>query len=141
MSRPKRSDVAGAIGILGGLCGVALIAFGDISALEYLWVNEVGLVFLAAIGAWAAGWVFAPLFGTDGWAGWVLALAGAILVTGLGSAIAGTLVFPPLGTVVAPLVLVNQAFEFPMLLLSWATLMSGLHLLVLKSEGCHRYEG
>lgn len=134
MSRPKHSDIAALIGLSGGLCAIAMIVFADTSDLRDTWINEFGLVVLAGGGAWLAGLIFGRMFGHEGWQGWVISALGGIFATVLGAAVAGTFVMPLLGTMIAPMVLITQAFEYPMLFISWAILMSGMHVLILKSE-------
>ncbi|KAG1713588.1 hypothetical protein GQR58_002053 [Nymphon striatum] len=135
MSRPKRSDIALTIGLCGSLSAVALIIFGDTAALDETWINHFGLVFFAGIGAWLSGLLVGGMFGHSGWQGWIVAAIGAVLATQLGALIAGTFVLPVFGSLMAPIILTTEAIDHPSLLITWAVIMSGLHILVLKSVG------
>jgi len=134
MSRPKHSDIALTISIIGALSAVALIVFGDTSALNEVWVNRYGLVVVAGVGAWCSGLACGGLFGHPGFIGWVLLALGAVVSTLLGAAIAGTVIIPAFGTLMAPVILVEEGFANPMMLICWAIMMVGIHIVILKSS-------
>jgi hypothetical protein len=82
------------MGLAGGSTGLAMQGpFGD---------GIGGLAIFAFIGALPGGLAVGWAFGHDGWRGWIRALLGGVLATGLGAAIAGTLLWPGQGTIIAP---------------------------------------
>ncbi|MEZ5715069.1 MAG: hypothetical protein R3D85_07810 [Paracoccaceae bacterium] len=87
----------------------------------------------AGCGAGLAGAATHRLFGRRGWQGWVLALAGALLATGLGATLAGlaTLRGDQFGLVVTAVVMTLLT---PMGVL-WLALMAGVHLLAGRARG------
>lgn len=134
MQRPKRSDIALLFGLIGILTALALVFFGNTDELSYVWVGKAGVVVLAGPSAWLAGLACGGLFGHPGPSGWGAAALGAVMSTILGAGIAGTFVVPVLGTIVAPIALIEEAMFRPVILIAWGLLMTGLHILVLKSE-------
>lgn len=128
-----RSDVALMFGLAGAVTALAVALFGNTTDLRHVWVDEVGMVLLAALGAWASGWICGPMFGHPGGWGWFAAAIGAGLSTMLGAAIAGTLMVPFLGTLLAPLILLELALQAPVIVVVWLAAMAGLHIFVVKT--------
>jgi hypothetical protein len=134
MSASNYNIIPLGFGMIGALTAIALVYFGNTSDLQHVWVNEIGLVFVAALSAWCAGIACAWLFGKPGHMGWFLAGIGAVVATLLGAAIAGTLIVPIIGTLIAPGMLVGEAVINPPILIIWLALMAGLHLIATKSK-------
>lgn len=129
-----KNDIAIAIGLIGTITAIALAMSVHPSVLSDVWINRLGMVILAGPSAWLAGLLFGSLFGHQGYLGWLLAFIGACLCTVTGAMIAGTLVFPGIGTLVAPLVLYSEGTRHPLILISWLICMGGLHLILIKSK-------
>jgi len=94
---------------------------------------EAGPV-LAFVGAGAVGLLALSGFGYPGMGGWAIAAATALATTFGGAALAGTLVMPGIGTTAAVSMVTTAIIARPPVLLIWAGLMAGLHLLQCRSR-------
>lgn len=128
----SRKRIAELIGVTGILTAVALIIWADVSDLRYVWANEFGMVLIAGPSAYLAGLLTAGLFGHDGRWGWVAAVFGALLSTVLGGAIAGTLLVPAIGTLIAPLFVLLEGALLIGVIFVWCTSMTVVHLYAVK---------
>jgi hypothetical protein len=94
---------------------------------------DPAMLMVAALGAGLAGLPVASLFGGRGRDGALAALAGAVMATGLGAALAGfatTLMTGYAGAIlIAPAAVYGAILSQPMTALSWAGSMAGVHLL------------
>lgn len=126
MLTTPRKQIAAAIGLAGLLCSVVLVLLGDTSDLRFVWGNEIVVVVLAGPSAWLAGLAVAGLFGdTTRW-GWFGAFVGYVMATAVGAAIAGTVLVPACGTIVAPLILLANFLDYPLVGLGWLLTFVGL---------------
>ncbi|MCF2870236.1 hypothetical protein L0664_04080 [Octadecabacter sp. G9-8] len=128
-----RNDVATAISLVGTLTAIALALSLGPKELSDFGLNGFWLVFISEPSAWIAGKLCGSMFGHQGLGGWVLAAIGALLSTVAGAMIAGTFVFPGLGTMFAPLILFAVGVEEPMIWITWLICMTGLQIILLKS--------
>jgi hypothetical protein len=135
MARPERKDVAVGFGLVGLLTALALVAFGDTRILDATWTGQIGVVIIAGPSAWLAGMACGWMFGRPKAEGWVLAFLGACLSTMLGAAIGGNIVFPILGTIMAPSAILDEAIAHPMIIIVWLALMASMHVILLKTNG------
>ncbi|MGB0629981.1 MAG: hypothetical protein ACPGRZ_04745 [Alphaproteobacteria bacterium] len=62
--------------------------------------DHLVLTIVGFVGGGFAGLIFANLFGRPGLKGWVYSLIGGIVTTGIGGAIAGTILVPGIGTMI-----------------------------------------
>lgn len=134
MTPDKRSTIAAAFGLIGFLTGLALVMFGDVRDLRYVWINEVGVVLLAGPCACIAGGMTARMFGKAGGWGWFSACVGGVLATALGSMFAGTLALPVIGSLLAPAVLFYELAHRPIIGIVWLSSIAILHIVVLKTK-------
>lgn len=130
----KRSNIAVAFGIIAMLTATALVLFGDVRDLRYVWVNKTGLVLVAGPSGWLAGLLCGGLFGSRGGWGWLGASLGAVLSTVMGSIIAGSILLPVIGTMVAPLIMAAEIMQGPAIAIVWVLGMGAIHLMILKSR-------
>lgn len=134
--------VAALVGALGWVTAVLMVVAnrGDPGA-PFLPGRNGGLHAVATIGATLAGIATAWAFGCPGPRGWALAWLGGALATALGAALAGTLMWPGLGTMMGPLAVAEYLWRYPLVTLGWALGIAGLHGLVLAlyprpASGC-----
>lgn len=74
--------------------------------------------------------VYSRWFGFPEGAGWIRALIGGLLLSGIGSVVAGTLILPYYGTMFAPFQLIIAMIEFPVLGLVWVAIIVCAHKLL-----------
>ncbi len=117
------------IGLSGASVMVAM-AGGDV---------ETTMLTIAAAGAAIAGLPVAGLFGGRGEEGVFAAMAGAVMATGLGAMLAGFALALSTGfggaVLVAPVAVAASIFSEPMVALTWASSMAGVHLLSMLARG------
>jgi hypothetical protein len=134
MSFKNSNVIASGFAAIGLCTAVALVAFGNTNDLNHTYVNETGLIIVATVSAGFSGFAFSQFFGRAGQAGWFFAGIGAVTGTVMGAAIAGTVIQPIFGTIIAPLILVSEAIINPPIFIFWLALMAGLHVVALKTK-------
>jgi hypothetical protein len=136
MSEANRMHVAAGIGLIGGLVMWAALVADDgghvIDRLRYDWPMMAGALF----GAFCAGLATGGLFGRQGLAGGLLAAFGAVLSTGIGSAIgaasclwlqAGMMENPVAGLIFGPVFVAASILNSVEVLTTWAGCFLLLH--------------
>jgi hypothetical protein len=85
-------------------------------------------VFAGSIGG-AGGFLacYDRWFGHAGASGWLTALIGTLVVSGVSSVIAGTLILPFYGTMFGPLQMIMTMIESPLLGISWLLMLLCAH--------------
>ena len=135
MTRSERKLMligAALIGIGGGLCAASLFVAARLGVGQAVTFQPVLVVPLAGAGAWLAGLVVYRFFGHPGRRGWVWAGLGYVLATGLGAAVAGTGLYPGVGTLTAPLILAVVIATSPVNLPVWLASSAIIHLAMRK---------
>lgn len=85
------------------------------------------------VGAGAALWsTYNRWFGKPGTAGWISAMIGALLVSGIGSVVAGSLILPLYGTMFGPLQLFVTLIDTPVLAVVWFGMLMCAHVLLTR---------
>lgn len=85
----ERARIGAMVGASGALVAALISALsGGVRGL--IW-QDIPFIVFAFVGATAAGLALAVLFGARGWAGWGLAMLGALLSTGAGAALGAVL--------------------------------------------------
>lgn len=132
ISRGERSFIVAMLGtsILGAMLAcVAVIhlserpAQTDASVAITYWTIFAGCIG-GAVGFWVS---YERWFGYAGIAGWMSALIGALVVSGIGSVIAGTLILPLYGTMFGPLQLIMMIIAYPSLGAIWLGMLLCAH--------------
>lgn len=85
MSDTNRIQITAAIGLVGLITAVTLILTDAMRDVSHAWTGAAGFICLAAIGAAAAGYICAGLFGRNGVWGWWCAGCGAVSSMALGA--------------------------------------------------------
>ncbi len=123
---------------------LSVAAFGGILAIdvvESLAADHVVLQSMNFFTFWAlaAGAVggacgllssYRKYFGYKGLSGWLWALLGGLMVSGIGAVIGGTMILPYYGTMFAPLKLIIVMFETPAFAAIWVAMVVCVHKLV-----------
>ena len=121
------------LGVLGALLAhVTIMRFAsEIPGLHgldpmALWVIIAGLI--GGVGGFFS--CYRTYLGHEGFFGWMRALFGGVIITGLGAVISGTLILPFYGTMFAPFQIVISMIEYPVLAVVWAAVLMCAHLLM-----------
>ncbi len=133
ISRGERSFICAMLGtsVLGAMLAcVAVLSLSDRTggtsmAITY-WTLFSGCIGGAA-GLWAS---YERWFGYAGIGGWLSALCGALVATGVGSVIGGTLILPFYGTMFAPFQLAMIFVLDPILGFIWLGMLLCSHVLL-----------
>ncbi len=128
------------MGGVGVLTACAMLIWVDTSALRYVWINEFGMIVLAAIGAGGAGLATFGLFGINGPSGWAMAVLGSVVATLFGGAIAGTVVFPGYGTVFAAAFVVIEGGMTGPVCATWAMSMIAVHSFARRMKNLDKFQ-
>ncbi|MEM6728863.1 MAG: hypothetical protein AAF618_10215 [Pseudomonadota bacterium] len=126
--------IAAAFGLFGAILGV-LVFIRDAGVQGFLepgFFFPIYLFLISFLGTALVALAAAGLMGRPGKRGWGWALLGLALVTFLGSAIAGTLLFPGVGTITGPFLLLGTLTLSPLILIFWLLGGVGIHLLALS---------
>lgn len=116
------------IAVLIGLSGTAFILFFILVDRQGAGSPEFGLSTwwlcgAAFLGATVSGACFANMFGRpDRDAGWFIALGGYVASTALGAFLAGSLVIPGLGSLIAPLFVLGVFRDLPLSIVLWVSM-------------------
>lgn len=127
MSASLRPAAAALIGLSGTL--------GMLSMVPPLWGDGWPFILAAATGASCMGYVFADCFGHSGRRGLALCLAGALMTTVFGAAVAGLCLglvaaLAPVGLIIGPLVVGQALLTSPPTLAIWVGTMTLAHLMM-----------
>lgn len=132
ISRGERSFIVAMLGtsILGAMLACVAVmrlsentAQTDASHAITYWTILAG-----CIGGASGFWIsYERWFGHAGAAGWLSAVIGALVVSGIGSVIAGTLILPLYGTMFGPLQLIMMMIAYPSLAAIWLGMMLCAH--------------
>ncbi len=126
-ARPLRFRAA----LMGTALGGFVVAFEDLTreppGLGLPAGVNFSLIAFASLGGFIGGWLSAGWIGREGLGGFALSLAGCLLASALGGAVAGTLIIPLLGTLVGTVWGVQLAFQAPLVALVWLTCAVVLH--------------
>ena len=126
-ARPLRFRAA----LMGTALGGFVVAFEDLTreppSLGLPAGVNFSLIAIAAFGGFVGGWLSAGWVGRKGFGGFALSLAGCLLASALGGAVAGTLIIPLLGTLVGTVWGLQLAFQAPLVALVWLTCAVVLH--------------
>lgn len=104
----------------------------ETSSLTYhiftLWTVVAGFVggicgFLSSYNRW---------LGFPGKTGWIRAVTGGVMISGIATVVSGTLILPYYGTMFAPLQFVVAMIEWPYLALIWSGIMICAHKLLVS---------
>lgn len=87
------------------------------------WTAVAG--FVGAAGGFMSS--YSRWFGHIGSSGWLSALCGAMVLSGVGSVVAGSLILPLYGTMFGPLQLVTTLIAHPLLAVSWIGMLICVH--------------
>jgi hypothetical protein len=132
ISRGERSFIVAMLGtsILGAMLAcVAVMRLSEGSAETSASVAiTYWTIFAGCIGGASGFWAsYERWFGHAGPSGWISALIGALVVTGIGSVIAGTLILPFYGTMFGPFQLIMMVISYPSLGAIWLGMLLCAH--------------
>lgn len=129
---PKAAIVAAMMSIVGAATAIAMLAALRRGGSTILEGSELGVVVVAAVGAFLAGLPLSCGFGRSGWLGMLIALTAAIAATALGAFLGGLLLFGTLGEAMICVVMVGSSImQFPLVGLFWLTMMGMVHAVAL----------
>jgi hypothetical protein len=119
---------AGAIGAVGFLTGLAMNGLHDQPGNgQFLPADGDIIPVIAFVGAAVSGFACASAFGRPGRYGIIWAVAGAILATTIGAAVAGATMVGFMGAALGVIGVVDYFVRFPSLVLAWAAMMLAVH--------------
>lgn len=139
-NKKSRAVASGLVFALTGLLTMIAFILSDCNRSFQSCIASGDELFIPAIiGAGLAGMLFFAMFGRVGRNGWLLAAAGAVLTTGVGSIIAvvvlsilegGNLLSDPLVVVIGPWFIVMMFDQSPVSIPIWIAVMLGAHLIL-----------
>ncbi len=128
----RAAIIAAMMSIVGGATAIAMFLGFRVIGSRLLQGEEWVVVIVAFIGAFIAGLIVSPSFGSKGRVGWALALLGAIAATISGAFIGGLILFQSLEDAMICVFMVGSSIlTQPITGLSWLAMMWGVQKLSL----------